>query len=322
MRNSDSIKRAIAFYFSVLLYIVLLPIVLSYSLGYKIDFKKLKIYKTGIIYVNSSPAGASIYINGKLHPDLTPSQIEELKPDTYRVEVKREGFYAWEKELTVRPNMVTKAERIILFPIMQKEKRILERDMTDFAVSGKNSVYCMTASGLFKSNLDGTMLKRLSPYSDWPKDIEYKKFSPDGDKFLFFNKKTVWVVYLDPDKAVARDGENARVEEVLASDDPILDVFWYSGAGYVIIVTEKYINVAELRGGGKRNTACLYKFNAKPRRFYYDSDNDSIYFTDIEKGSGNWDANYLYRLDLRQTFFDKLIKMLLKREPEALHEKG
>lgn len=317
MKNSDRVKRAVAFYFSVILYLILLPIILSYSLGYKIDFRKFKIYKTGILSISSSPAGALIYINEKEHNDLTPARIEELKPGAYRVEVKREGFYAWEKELTVRPNMVTKAEKIILFPITQEKNRITGKDISDFLISDKNYIYYMTASGLFKSNLDGTGLKRLSAYSDWPTDIIDKKFSHEGDKFLFFNQKAVWVVYLNLDKTRVQNGESARVEEVMLCDDPILDVFWYSGSGYIIAVTDKYINAAELRGVGRRNAVSLYKFIAKPRRLYYDSNNDSIYFMDKEKESGNQEASYLYRLDLRQTFLDKLMKLLLRKETEA-----
>ncbi|MEI6863619.1 MAG: PEGA domain-containing protein [Candidatus Omnitrophota bacterium] len=93
MKNIDKIMRAIAFYVSLAAFFALLPIVLSYALGYKIDYKKLKIYKTGIIYVSSHPAGASVYINGKLHSDITPMKIEDVKPGTYKVEVRRDGFY-------------------------------------------------------------------------------------------------------------------------------------------------------------------------------------------------------------------------------------
>ncbi|MBI5124308.1 MAG: hypothetical protein HZA72_02700, partial [Candidatus Omnitrophica bacterium] len=66
MRNSDAIIRYIGFYFSLALYFTLLPIILSYSLGYHIDFHKFVIYKTGILSLRSTPSGASIYVNGKL----------------------------------------------------------------------------------------------------------------------------------------------------------------------------------------------------------------------------------------------------------------
>ncbi len=321
MKNSDKIKRAIAFYSFVMLFFILLPVILAYSLGYHIDFKELKIYKRGIIYITSHPTGAFIYINGKLHTDLTPAQIEELKPGTYRMEVRREGFYPWEKEVVVKPNMVTKAEHIILFPIVQETKRIGEEETIDFAVLNKSNIYYMARSGLFRSNIDGSSFKKLSSYSNWPKKIVNKKFSTDGNKFLYFDERNIWVVYLNLDKTIVQNGENAHVEEVLISEDPIVDVFWHSLSNYIIIITEKYVDVLELQGGGKRNTATLYKFNKKPKGLYYDEGSDSLYFTDAKRSADSKEATYLYRLDLRQTFFSKLMQLFTKKEVETLDEK-
>ena len=63
MKNSDKLKRAIAFYISILLFFVTLPILLSYALGYRVDYMAFKAYKTGIIFINSKPSGAAISIN-------------------------------------------------------------------------------------------------------------------------------------------------------------------------------------------------------------------------------------------------------------------
>ena len=180
MNKSDTVIRYIAFYFSLALYFILLPIVLSYSLGYHIDFHKFKIYKAGILSLSSTPSGASIYINDKLYHDITPARIEELKPGTYSVEVKRDGFYSWQKNLSVIPNMVTRADSIILFPIPQNIAKLCVVDTVDFAIpDSRNQIYHMTKSGLYRSNIDGTNLKKLSSYSDWPHRITGKRFSPD-----------------------------------------------------------------------------------------------------------------------------------------------
>jgi len=320
MESKDRIKRWIAFYLSVTLFLVLLPIVLSYSLGYNIDFRRFKIYKTGIIYLKSQPAGASIYINGKEITDLTPARIEELKPDRYNVEVRREGFYPWHKELVVMPNMVTKAEDIVLFRLSQDITRIKDGEALHFAIPDKKTVYYMAVSGLFRMNLDGTNLKKLSSYCDWPREIKDAVFSPDGDKFLYFNREGIWVVYLKSDTS-AKEGELAGVEEVLKSREPIQNVFWYSQSNYIVFVTSKDINVIELSGQGIRNTIALYKFNASPGSLYYDTTNDSLYFTDLNKEpDAAFKRSYLYRLDLRQKFFTQLMQRF-RKEFEIRYEK-
>ncbi|MDD3905950.1 MAG: PEGA domain-containing protein [Candidatus Omnitrophica bacterium] len=321
MKKSDKIKRAIAFYVSVLLFFITLPILLSYSLGYRIEYKAMKVYKTGIIFINTKPSGASVYINDELLDGVTPTQVEDLKPGSYRVKVNKDGFYPWGEELIVRPNMVTKADSIILFPVMQEMNRISGYPAEDFAVSERGYIYYFTGSGLFRSDTGGVGFKKLSSFSDWPKKIIKKRFSPDGDKILLFNEKNIVVVYLAHDKDLMKDAEAARVENILISEEPILDVFWYTGSGYIIAVTEKYINVLELRGGGKRNIATLYKFAAKPQSVSYDPANGTLYFMDRASGDSAKGGAFLYRLDLRQKFFDYLMQLLLKKEPEASYEK-
>lgn len=321
MKIGYSLKRAVVFYISVLIFFVTLPILLAYSLGYRINYRTMKVDKTGIIFINSKPSGADIYVNDKLCDNPTPAQIEDLNPGAYKVKVIREGFYPWHEELIVKPNMVTKADRIVLFPIIQDMKRLSAQPSSDFAVSDKGYIYYMAESGLYRSDNDGSNIKKLSSYSKWPKEIVRKRFSPDGDKFLCFNGKEVVVVYLTQDRAPVKYGEYARVDNVFIAEEPIVDVFWYTGSGYIIAVTEKYINVVELRGGARRNIAKLYKFNTPPRDVSYDPNNGSLYFMDKPEVSVPGDGKYLYRLDLRQKFFDSLMQLLLKKETEPLNDK-
>lgn len=288
---------------------------LSYSLGYHIDFHKFSIYKTGILSLVSKPSGASVYINGKLYSELTPARIEELKPGTYSVEVKREGFYPWQKSLSVIPNMVTRADNIILFPVLQDVVKIGAAETSDFAIpDSKNQIYHMAKSGLYRSNMDGTNLKKLSGYSDWPEFITGKSFSPDGKKILFFNENYIWVIYLTA-RDTAREGEYAEVEEVLRSPTVIRAVFWHSGSNHIVFVAHKDINVLELSKGREKNMVTLYKCDRIPEGLYYDVNNDSLYFSDLLNKKYS-----LLRLDLREKFFDNLLQRV-KKELDIIYEK-
>ncbi len=321
MKNSDKVKRAAAFYVSVTVFIILLPIVLSYSLGYRIDYMASRIYKTGIIFIDSNPAGAAVYVNGKEHPNLTPARIEELKPGTYKIEVRREGFYPWEKDLVVRPNMVTKADRIVLFPLTQDMKKVNDLEVSDFAMSDKGFIFYLTPSGLFRSSPDGSVLRRLSKYSSWPKRLIAKKFSPDYQKLLFFNDRTIGVINLTSEGPRSPIIDEARVDEILTSQDPVVDAFWHSASNYIIVVTKRDIKVVELRGGGTRNIVSLYKFRVEPESVFYDSSSDLLYFTDMKRGPDQRESRQLYRLDLRQKFFESLMKLILRKEIESGDER-
>ena len=315
MNNSDRLLRHIAFFVSLALYFILLPIVLSYSLGYHIDYHNFRIYKMGIISLRSAPSGASIFINGKLRQEPTPARIEELKPDTYSVEIKREGFYPWQKDLAVKPNMVTREENIILFPILQDMGKVGDYETVNFVISdNRNYVYHMTKAGLYRSNMDGTNPKKVSLYSDWPEKIVGKKFSPDGKKFLYFNENNIWVVYL-ASRDLTKDGELGYVEDTLKVPGSIKDVFWHSLSNHIIFVVNKDINVIELGSAGEKNIVTLHKCIRPPEGIYYDENNDSLYFTDTYECKPR-----LYRLDLREKFFDKLMQRV-KKEFDIIYEK-
>lgn len=321
MRSIDKVMRAIAFYTALAVFFTLLPIILSYALGYKIDYNKFKIYKTGIIYISSNPAGAYVYLNGKPCGDTTPMRIEELKPGMYKVEVRREGFYPWEREMEVKANMVTKADRIILFPLTREMKKVAASEISDFAVSDNGKVYHFTKRGLFRSDLDGGSFKRLSGYTGWPKNITGKRFSPEGDKLLYFDNNKIWMVRLDARRPDLINADSAAVEEVFASPDPIVDVFWYPGSSYIMSVSEKDIKVIELREGvPERNTVTIYKFNSKPQGLYYDYGAGTLYFSDTKPGASG-DDRFLYKLELRENFFENMIRMLVKKEGDAWYEK-
>lgn len=311
MVKSDKIIRWAAFYFSVVLYFLLLPIVLSYSLGYNIDYKALKVYKTGLISLKTQPQGALVYLNGNLLPNPTPTSIEELKPGEYNVEIKKEDYYPWQKNLVVRPNMVTKAEDIVLFPLEQAPSKIGDLDILHSIISENNYIYYMTESGLFRSNMDGTGLKRLARYADWPKRIKGTLLSPDALKLLYFDDYHIWVIYLKPD-VQAKNGEAATVEEVVKSPYPILAGFWYSQSSHIVFVADKNINVIELSGQGERNIVTLYKFNSEPKGLFYDVGADSLYFVDSATSRASKRGTFLHRLDLRQNFFDKFMQKFKK----------
>lgn len=316
MYTIDRIVRWTAFIVSLALFFTLLPILLSYALGYHIDYREFKIYKTGIISLYSQPSGAVVYMNGHLLGNLTPTRVEELRPGAYSIEVRKDGYYPWRKELMVRPNMVTKAEDIILFPLSQEISKVINKDLSGFTISDNNYIYCMTSSGFFRANMDGTGLARMSPYSDWPNDVKDIIFSPDGNKLLYYNDRYIWVVFL----RTLKPDEPAKIDEIVKSEAPITHVYWYSQSNHIVFVAGKDINVVELSTEGARNTVSLYRFDTEPKNLFYDHGNDSLYFTDTGRIPGQKERRNLYKLDLRERFFDKFFQHFMP-ERDTKHDK-
>lgn len=82
--------------------------------GYRLDTKNIGLKPTGLLVATSSPDGAQILINGQLE-SATNATIS-LPPDTYDIEIKKEGFLAWKKRLTIKKEEVTKVDTA-LFPV-------------------------------------------------------------------------------------------------------------------------------------------------------------------------------------------------------------
>ena len=76
-----------------------------YARGYRFNMAKLKFEPSGILVVKSDPTGSEIYINGDYK--TTSDANISLAPGTYDVSIKKDGFIAWNKRLTIEKEIVT-----------------------------------------------------------------------------------------------------------------------------------------------------------------------------------------------------------------------
>ena len=106
--------RRIIYLVFIAVFLIIAPIITLYSTGYRYNFKKNKIEKTGILNIDSQPRGALIYLNGQ-YQNKTPARFTNLLPDRYQVKVEKDGYYPWQKDLEVKSNLTTFAKDIVLF---------------------------------------------------------------------------------------------------------------------------------------------------------------------------------------------------------------
>lgn len=111
-----NIKRKIRFSIFLILFLIIGPLVVLYANG---DiFNGFGFLKTGGIFVRSSPIGSTVYINSKLDSSTSFFQrdvlIKNLKPGTYNINVKKDGYNSWFKKVTVKTNVVADADVFIL----------------------------------------------------------------------------------------------------------------------------------------------------------------------------------------------------------------
>ena len=107
--------RRIIFLVFVLLFIFISPLVILYAWGFKFDFANRSLVDTGGIYLKSLPSGAQIYINGSPR-GKSNALIQNLRPQIYNINLYKEGYYPWRKNIIVEFGMVSRANNILLIP--------------------------------------------------------------------------------------------------------------------------------------------------------------------------------------------------------------
>lgn len=122
-----------------IIFILVAPVICLYSQGYRIDLNPPSggkvLTQTGGIYLKVLPKQADIYLDGKLsqRTDFIFGSllIEDLLPKKYKIEVKKAGFYSWEKTLEVKEKEVVEIKNIVLFPA-NLEFSVLSKNVDNF----------------------------------------------------------------------------------------------------------------------------------------------------------------------------------------------
>lgn len=120
------------FVFTVI-FIVISPIIVLYAKG-DIFGDGWNILKTGGIYVTSAPVDSEVFINSKLEDSVSFFQrdilIKNLRPNTYNVSVKRDGYNTWENKIKVSSNMVSDAN-VFMLPAEVELRKITKFNTTE-----------------------------------------------------------------------------------------------------------------------------------------------------------------------------------------------
>ena len=99
-------QRIILFLICAFLFVISAVAVIFYSQGFRLDLKNRRIAQTGAFYFKVLPKNAQIFLDGKLKKRtdflFSSALIENLLARKYRVEIKKEGYFTWEKTLEAK----------------------------------------------------------------------------------------------------------------------------------------------------------------------------------------------------------------------------
>lgn len=88
-------------------------VLIQVAKGYQVNLNKKSFSPTGILVATSYPNGAELWLDGKLK-SATDNTIS-LEPAEYKVEIKKDGYSTWTKNLKIEKELVSRTEAY-LFP--------------------------------------------------------------------------------------------------------------------------------------------------------------------------------------------------------------
>ncbi len=204
----------------IVLFLATAPVVVLYTAGYRWNAKKSRPEKVGVIFIRSRPAGADIYLDGKLRSEKTTARLRNLLPDTYAVTVAKDGYGSWTKKLPVESGLTTFAEGVIVWRNAEPEalktapsETLSADELAQFkrddprTAASDGEVFRTDGFEIWVDNKDGRheTVTRLSQ--------EIKAVLPYTD--------TGWIFYQTADSihAIERDGRDNRNDVLLASGE-------------------------------------------------------------------------------------------------------
>lgn len=221
-------QRRVYFLIFFLIFIIAVPILAFYSLGYRIDADKFALVKTGGVFINADPRGVDIYVDGELEkktstmPFAQGKLVSGLLPGKHLVEVKKQNYSDWQKKLEVTSNLVTEARNIFL-PKAGAKPEMISENVKDFVFSSSHALIAYAIKNEIK--LADASSKEKAPasfkFSDG-ENIKKMSFSPDEKLILaeteLKNKNKFYVI----------DISSSEIKEILKNSlEKYVKIAWH-----------------------------------------------------------------------------------------------
>jgi hypothetical protein len=211
--------RLMVGYVMVAILIALATVVLVYdAYGYGLDTKTGNIIEKGLLFMDSKPGGANIYLNGENQNNTTSARFV-LPAGNYTLSLKKNGYRSWQRTFTLSEHSIERYVYPFLFPtkpvtaslktyssqpnlVMQSPDRrwlLVSSSSTDTTTAsfdefdttnlGQASKSINIPSGLLTgANLPGSSLSVV----EWSTDnvnVLLKHVYQGGDEFIVLNRQ-------------------------------------------------------------------------------------------------------------------------------------
>lgn len=196
-------SRRKLFFFLVLVFAAISPLLIAYSVGYKINFSRGSFEKTGGVFIKSRTSRLSLFLNGTFTKETSllggGAILTDLKPNTYLLRIEKAGYQPWSKTVKVEGGTVTELRNLLLLPqkIVQatstrEETALLEKSLV---AQRSNRIKNLSSGIKVELNKNGELVEKEPRLLVLTSQVH--SFEIIDDKILFVDKNG-FLARLDP----------------------------------------------------------------------------------------------------------------------------
>jgi len=173
--------RKIVFYIFFLIYVILCPLIVARMLGFVINPMTHHIVKTGLVYVSTNPPGATVYIDGRLAHQTTPTVLRDLTPGKHFIRITLSGYNDWERSIPIVGKKATVLANTLLIPQQWPIKEISNQSYQNIFIAADDV--------LIATNSD---LKSIDIFHTTQGITENFKENTDYNKIPLFSQNSIY----------------------------------------------------------------------------------------------------------------------------------
>ncbi len=223
------------FYSFILIFIAVGAGVILYSQGWRPVWQdgRIAFQKTGAIFIETIPKGVEIKINGKIFKDKSGllqngTFIDNFLPKTYKIEISKDGYSAWQKNLPVKSGMVAETGKVILVP---------EKISPQPASISKNAGAFWEKENKFVFSSNGALYYSGQGEPVKLKGDNFTAWSEDGSKFITKSAATLIYYFYDANNALKATNLNSTFNNL--SKTSISEIIFHPADSNKLIVKAK-----------------------------------------------------------------------------------
>jgi hypothetical protein len=278
--------RRIILLAAILIFVSVSYVVILYAQGYRYDFKAGQFIRTGAVDVKVNTQ-AKIFINGKLYGTTSflsnTGSFGGLLPDTYKIEITKDGYSTWTKNITIEEGFVQHFPRVMILPNTGEDLDNLKKEITALlypptpspsptiiksptASPTKKPIVSLspsptpTPSGPFYVEKGILYVQSLDGFEPIAHGIDKTYLSEDKQKITWFTGRQLWVYWLSDTnyQPVHKLGDIALIATLKTN---ILTANWFRDNDHIVVdvgsVQKPDYRIIELDNRGGTNIISL-----------------------------------------------------------------